>query len=115
MLIFDTKVGYIIAWTPYCILMLYRAFTSLDSNIKLIYTILPTIAQKITVVWYPLLEMLFNSSVRKNLLFLHNAKKERFVRTSENKKLIENPKKFINSSSNIDHFNHESKELVLFN
>lgn len=73
--------------------MLYRALTSLDTNVKLVYTILPTLAQKTTVVWCPLLEMLFNSSVRKNLLFIQNTKKDKSNKSREKQKFIERPKK----------------------
>lgn len=55
--------------------MLYGSFYELD-NLPLSVTVVPMIASKATIVWCPFLEMLFNSSVRKNLIFIQNFKKD---------------------------------------
>jgi hypothetical protein len=62
--------------------MLYGSFFKLD-NLPLSITVIPMIASKTTIIWCPILEMLFNSSVRNNLLFIQNFKKDDIILPQE--------------------------------
>jgi hypothetical protein len=51
--------------------MIYGGFIDLKT-LSLPKLVLPLIASKSTCIWCPMLEMIFNSSVRKNLLLIKN-------------------------------------------
>lgn len=59
---------YILSWTPYACVAMYSAFIA-KNPVNFYTAILPGIFAKLTIVWCPILEMVFNISVRRNLFY----------------------------------------------
>lgn len=51
--------------------MIYGAFGDIN-KLNFILTLIPVVASKSTLIWCPVLEMIFNNSVRKNILVLQD-------------------------------------------
>lgn len=73
--------GYLISWTPYCSIMAYGAFGDI-TKLNFVITIIPVIASKSTLIWCPVLEMIFNNSVRNNILVLQDPNTTLMVATN---------------------------------
>jgi hypothetical protein len=99
--------GYLTSWTPYVLIMLYGAFKDV-SSLSYGLTLIPMIACKSTAVWCPILEILFNSSVRKNILFIREYKRKKVLLTSEDILVeIDSLKRQSNRRSSREWVNHE--------
>jgi hypothetical protein len=89
--------------------MILGAFKDLN-ELNFFLTVVPIIATKSTCIWCPMLEMVFNSSVRRNLLFIKITKSDRILQTSENNRLLSSwdTKRISNSS-----FKNAASQLTL--
>lgn len=75
------------SWLPYVVLILIGAFKDLH-DLSFSITAIPIIFLDLPSIWSPLLEMIFNSNIRRNLLFIKNSKNDHFIDKSEKNKLI---------------------------
>jgi hypothetical protein len=78
------------SWLPYVVLIFIGTFKDLH-DLNFSTSILPSIFVDLPSIWSPLLEILFNSNIRNNLLFIKNTKSEKIQLLSSysfnNKKL----------------------------
>lgn len=57
---------FIFAWTPYAIASMYTAFIAKHS-VNFYATTIPGIFAKLSIIWCPLIDILYNHSVRQTL------------------------------------------------
>jgi hypothetical protein len=55
---------FILSWSPYAVICMYSAFIA-KNEINFYTAILPGILAKLTIVWCPFIDIIFNSRVKK--------------------------------------------------
>lgn len=85
---FTIKACYLVTWTPYAIVSMYRMLV--DSNgVKPIYGTLPALFAKTSLIWTSLLYILLNKQIKRRLfIFKRRETISRFSTNNTNNNLI---------------------------